>query len=196
MTEENSGQNKLWIRLIGMLLFIIITIVLVKYTPLGDWLSLSSMQLMVEKTGMWGAVIFIIIFVSAAIMNIPGTAFLLLSIMLFGYWQGAIYSYIGALIGAYVTFVLGRKMGGKALTEIKNPAIKNLLEQVEFKPIRTLVVLRVLVQFSPLVGYTLALTNINTRNYLLGNVIGILIPTIGLSFGMYFFEDMVRGLFG
>ena len=179
-----------------MVLFIITTILLVKYTPLGDWLSLDAMQQMVDQTGMWGALIFIAIFVIAAVMNIPGTAFLLLAIMLFGYWQGAIFSYIGACLGAWATFVVGRTVGGKALTEIKNPTVKKLLLEAEERPIRTLIVLRILVQFSPFVGYTLALTNIKQRHYLIGNLIGILIPTIGLSIGMYFFEDTIRAVFG
>ncbi|BDS12055.1 TVP38/TMEM64 family protein [Aureispira anguillae] len=196
MNKKDDRKKYVGLRLGGMLLFIVLSILLVKYTAVGDWLSLDRMQSMVEQTGFWGILIFIGIFVAAAIMNVPGTAFLLLSILLFGYWQGALFTYIGALLGAWVTFVLGRTMGGKALTEIKNPTVKNLLLEAEVRPIRTLIVLRILVQFSPLVGYTLALTNIKQRHYMIGNVIGILIPTIGLSIGMYFFEDTIRSLFG
>jgi len=193
--DQNELQTNLGLRVGSLILFIIISILLVKYTIIGTWLSLENMQNMVEQTGYWGVLIFIAIFVASAIMNVPGTAFLLLAIMLFGYWQGAIFAYIGALLGALATFFLGRTMGGKALTEIKNPTIKKLLTQIEIKPIRTLIVLRILVQFSPFVGYTLALTNIKERQYIIGNVIGILIPTIGLTLGMYFFEDSVRALF-
>jgi uncharacterized membrane protein YdjX (TVP38/TMEM64 family) len=195
--DQNKDQKKnVALRLGGLVLFILTSILLVKYTVIGTWLSLENMQYMVEQTGFWGVLIFIAIFVVSAIMNIPGTAFLLLAIMLFGYWQGAIFAYVGALLGAWATFVLGRTMGGKALTEIKNPTVKKLLEEVEVKPIRTLIILRILVQFSPFVGYTLALTNIKQRQYMIGNVIGILIPTIGLSIGMYFFEDSIRTFFG
>lgn len=196
MSEKSTKSKYLVWRLLGLLAFIVTTILLVKYTSLGNWLSLDAMQEMVEKTGMWGVFIFIGIFVAAAVMNIPGTAFLLLAIMLFGYWQGALLTYIGALLGAWATFAVGRTVGGKALTEIKNPTVKNLLLEAEERPIRTLIVLRILVQFSPLVGYTLALTNIKQRHYLVGNVIGILIPTIGISIGMYFFEDTIRAMFG
>ncbi|CAA6820048.1 MAG: Unknown protein [uncultured Aureispira sp.] len=195
MDQNEDQQKNVALRIGGLILFILTSILLVKYTVVGTWLSLEHLQGMVEQTGYWGVLIFIALFVASAVMNIPGTAFLLLAIMLFGYWQGAIFAYIGALLGAWMTFFLGRTMGGKALTEIKNPTVKKLLAQVEVKPIRTLIVLRILVQFSPFVGYTLALTNIKQRQYMIGNVIGILIPTIGLSLGMYFFEDSVRALF-
>lgn len=196
MNQKDNRKKYVWLRLLGMLLFIVLSILLVRYTSLGAWLSVDKMEAMVEQTGFWGILIFIGIFVAAAIMNIPGTAFLLLSIILFGYWQGALLTYIGALLGAWATFVLGRTMGGKALTEIQNPTVRNLLLEAEVRPIRTLILLRILVQFSPLVGYTLALTNIKQRHYIIGNIIGILIPTVGLSIGMYFFEDTVRSLFG
>ena len=196
MTKETEDKNYLWLRLAAMLLFIITTILLVKYTSIGTWVSLENMQYMVKPTGLWGVLIFIVIFVTAAIMNVPGTPFLLLAILLFGYWKGTFFAYIGALIGAWATFTLGRFIGGKALTEIKNSTVRNLLQEAEVRPIRTLIILRILLQFSPIIGYTLALTNIKQRQYLVGNVIGILIPTIGISIGMYFFEDVIRSLFG
>lgn len=194
---QEPGKKKLgWLRLMGLLLFLGFSIWLVKYTPIGSWISLENLQQMVAQTGFWGVLIFIGIFVAAAVLNVPGTAFLLLAILLFGYWQGALLAYIGAMLGAWATFVLGRTLGGKALTEIENKTVKRLLTNVEVRPIQTLILLRILVQFSPLVGYTLALTNIKQRHYMVGNMIGILIPTIVLSVGMYCFEDSIRALFG
>lgn len=194
--NKEARRQKSFLRLGALLIFFVVSILLVKYTIIGTWLSLENMKYMVAKTGYWGILVFIGMFVASAILNVPGTAFLLLAILLFGYWQGALFAYIGALMGAWVTFVIGRKVGGKALSEITNPTVRNLLAEVETRPIRTLIVLRILVQLSPFVGYTLALTNIKERQYLVGNMIGILIPIIGLSFGMYFFEDSIRYLFG
>lgn len=194
--QESGKKKRGWLRLMGLLLFLACSIGLVKYTPVGTWISLENLQQMVAQTGFWGILIFIGIFVAAAVLNVPGTAFLLLAILLFGYWQGAVFSYIGAMLGAWVTFILGRALGGKALMEIENKRVKRLLTNVESRPIQTLILLRILVQFSPLVGYTLALTNIKQRHYMVGNMIGILIPTIVLSVGMYCFEDSIRALFG
>jgi uncharacterized membrane protein YdjX (TVP38/TMEM64 family) len=201
MTEPSENtppwyRRKSMLRLAALLAFLILCIVLVKYTPIGTWISLENMQHMVAKTGVWGVFIFIGIFVVSAILNVPGTPFLLLAILLFGYWQGALFAYIGTSLGAWATFYIGRKVGGMALSEITNPTVRNLLAEVETKPIRTLIVLRILVQLSPIVGYTLALTGIKARQYIVGNLIGILIPVVVLSIGMYFFEDSVRHLFG
>lgn len=194
-TQTSPKTPRLWHRLGLLVLLLVAAAFVVAYTPIGQWLSLDNMQQLVEQTGFWGILIFIGMFVAAAVLNVPGTAFLLLAILLFGYWQGAVFTYVGAMLGAWVTFMLGRSIGGKALSEIKHPRIRQLLSEAEERPIRTLIVLRILVQFSPLVGYTLALTNIKQRQYLIGNLIGILIPTVALSLGMYFFEDMVRNLF-
>lgn len=194
--ETNPPKNNnLWLKLGGFALLIIITILLVKYTSLGSYLSVEGMQKAVAQAGVWGVVIFMAIFVTAAVMNIPGTGFLIVGILIFGYIQGPIYTYIAALIGSVLTFMIGRKLGGNAFAEVKNPRIQAVLMEAELRPIRTLVILRILMQFSPLVGYTLALTNINPRSYIIGNIISIWIPLIAISLGMYFFEDVVRGIF-
>ncbi len=194
--NKKQRQRKSLLRLGLLLAFLVSCVLLVKYTVVGTWISLENMQYMVAKTGFWGIFIFIGLFMLSAVLNVPGTAFLLLAILLFGYWQGALFAYIGASLGAWATFVIGRKVGGKALSEITNPTVRNLLAEVETRPIRTLILLRILVQLSPIVGYTLALTNIKERQYIVGNLIGISIPIIALSFGMYFFEDSIRYLFG
>ncbi|MFK7796719.1 MAG: TVP38/TMEM64 family protein [Aureispira sp.] len=182
---------------IGILFgFLVLSILLIKYTVIGTWLSLENLQYMVAQAGVWGFVVFVGMFLASAVLNVPGTPFLLLGILLFGYWEGALLAYIGTCIGAWVTFTIGRKVGGQALSDVTNPTIRNLLAEAETRPIRTLIVLRILVQLSPIVGYTLALTNIKERQYLVGNLIGILLPIIGLSLGMYFFEDGIRHLFG
>lgn len=193
---NNPKNNSLWLKLGGFVLFIIIMLLLVKYTSLGSLLSVEGMQIAVAKAGVWGVLIFIAIFVTAAVMNIPGTGFLLVGILIFGYWQGAIYTYIAALIGSVLTFMIGRKLGGAAFSEVKNPKIQSVLLEAELRPIRTLIILRILMQFSPLVGYTLALTNINARSYIIGNIISIWIPTVAISLLMYFFEDTARAFFG
>jgi len=194
-TEPSNTSKYVFLRLGLMVILIIGTLALVRFTPVGTWLSLDNMKYMVHQTGYWGYLIFVGLYVVSAIMNIPGTAFLLLGILLFDYLPGATLSYFGSLAGAIVTFYIGRTVGGQALSEIKNKTVRRLLAEAEFKPIRTLVILRILVQFSPLVGYTLALTRIKAKDYLVGNLIGILIPTIGLTIGMYLFEDWIWALF-
>lgn len=183
-------------RILLLVLFMCSTILLVKFTPLGDWLSVENMQNMVEATGVWGYFIFVAMFAVAAVMNVPGTAFLLLGVLLFDYWTGAALSYFGSLLGAIVTFYIGRSVGGQALSEIKNQKIKNVLKKAEFYPIRTMIILRILVQLSPFIGYTLALTKINTRSYIIANVIALFIPVVGLTVGMYLFQDVIMSVFG
>ena len=114
---------------------------------------------------------------------------------IFGYVFGPIYAYIAALSAAWFTFVIGRWMGGKALTKLQHPRLRQYLSQVETRPIRTLIVLRIFLQFSPLVGYTLALTNIQQHKYFVGNVLGLLLPTIVITILTYCFEDFIRLLF-
>lgn len=184
-----------WTRLLLMLLFIVGSMFFIRYTRFGNYLNVETLQLLVHSYGTWSVFIYWIIFVVAAIMNIPGTAFLLVAIFIFGYVFGPIYAYFAALSAAWFTFVIGRWMGGKALTKLQHPRLRHYLSQVETRPIRTLIVLRIFLQFSPLVGYTLALTNIQQHKYFVGNVLGLLLPTIVITILTYCFEDFIRLLF-
>lgn len=189
-TSGSASSSSLGKRLLIVVLFLTTTVLLVKYTVVGEWLNVTNMQVMVHRTGAWGYLIFVAFFTVAAIMNIPGTVFMILSIVLFGYWTGAVLSYFGGFSGAMATFYIGRAMGGQALSEIKNIRIRSLLQRAEDYPIRTLVFLRILVQLSPFIGYALALTKIKPRSYIIGNAISIIIPVIGLTIVAYFSEDL------
>lgn len=189
-------QKRTGLRIL-LLVAIIITLILVgKFTPLGEYFSVTKLKEMINGAGWWGMLIFLGFFVGGAIMNLPGTAFLVLAIWIFGYGLGASITYVAAITAAMITFYFARMIGGKALTEVKKPFIKKILDKAEAQPIWTLVLLRGIIQFSPLVGYTMALTNIKPRQYLLGNVIGMLLPLGYLTFGYYVFEDSITALLG
>ncbi|MCP4442351.1 MAG: VTT domain-containing protein [Aureispira sp.] len=180
-----------------ILVAIIVSLILVgKFTPLGEYFSVTKLKELINGAGWWGLLIFLGFFIAGAIMNLPGTAFLVFALWIFGYWKGASITYLAAVIAAMITFYFARFVGGKALTEIKSPFVKRLLGKAESRPIFTLVVLRVLIQFSPLVGYTLALTNIKPYQYFIGNIIGMLVPLGYLTFGYYVFEDYFIALLG
>lgn len=183
-------------RLFWFGMFLIMLLLIVVFTPIGQWISVDNMREVVENTGKWSYLLFVLIFVAAAVMNVPGTAFLLLGILLFGYFTGALLSYFAALSGSIITFFIGRWLGGNALQEIANPKLTKWIESAKVKPVSTLILLRTLLQFSPFIGYALSLTDVKFRYYLLGNMIGFLVPTLYISFGLYFFEDYILYLFG
>ena len=196
MTDRTPSKRSFVVYRIALLLVLIITcLIIVRFSPLRAYLDISTLKQMIDDTGNWGYLLFMLFFVVAAILNIPGTLFLVIGILLFGYLWGPILSYIASFSGAIATFYIGRFIGGKALSQIKSPFVRSLLDEAETKPFRTLVILRVLIQFSPIIGYTLALTNIKIRHYVAANLVALTIPTVLISILMYISEDVVYKFF-
>lgn len=193
--EVAKSSSKLW--RVGILItFIAGMILLAKFTPLGEYLTIEKLRGLILDAGVWGVFIYIGIFIASAFMGMPATAFLIFSIIVFGYWQGAGITYVAALMAALATFYFSRMVGGKALADIKNKRIQKIIQQAENKPIRTLIILRTITQISPFVGYTLALTNIKSKHFIVGNIIANLIPIAYITIGVGLFEDQLQTLFG
>jgi uncharacterized membrane protein YdjX (TVP38/TMEM64 family) len=105
-------------------------------------------------------------------------------------------NYVAGLLSAIATFYAGRLIGSGALSEIKSVRVKKLIASAENNPIKTLVIIRTIMIMNPIVGYALALTKISPRNYIIGNAVGIIVPVLYISLGMYFVKDSIMKFFG
>lgn len=76
------------------------------------------------------------------------------------------------------SFLIVHSIGGRALSEIERPFVRRTLSRLDERPIRTVVVLRLMLWLSPALNDSLALSDIRFRNYLIGSFLG-LIPPIG-----------------
>ena len=95
-----------------------------------------------------------------------------------------------------INFLFARMVGGKALSEIKNKRIEKVLSRVETNPITTICWLRVFMLLSPVINYTLALTNIKTRQFFIGNAIAMIFPfaiiiVTTVLFRSAYFQDII-----
>jgi uncharacterized membrane protein YdjX (TVP38/TMEM64 family) len=184
---------------VGIIVLIIISgILLVTFTPLGAYLTdIKRVRADIESAGVWSYLIFIALFVFFALFNIPEAGFLFLSYLIFdNIFIAALINYIAGMLSAIATFYAGRLIGAGALHEIKNARVRNLIAAAENNPIRSLLILRTFMMLNPIVGYTLALTKMSPRNYIIGNLIGILVPITYITLGMYFMQETLFGYFG
>ncbi len=78
------------------------------------FIDLESMSVWVEKVGIWGPVVFIILKISTLVIApLSGSALYPLVGILFGFWPGLLYVVIGDTIGCSINFYLSRKWGKK-----------------------------------------------------------------------------------
>lgn len=138
-----------------------------------DWFS--QVQALVQTSGIWGAVIFVIAYAIATLLILPVTAFNIAGGALYGVSTGLLLTSSGALISALLGFFLARSLGS---TLIANPYksadnLSNIGHNLVTGGIGYAFAARLL----PLIPYGVVslaagMSPIKRRDYLLGTLMG------------------------
>jgi uncharacterized membrane protein YdjX (TVP38/TMEM64 family) len=91
----------------------IVVIVIVAVLSIGSFfIDLQALQEAIANAGPWAPILYILAKSSTVIFApLSGTALYVFSVPLFGFWPGVLYSFMGDLIGAVVTFYISRLFG-------------------------------------------------------------------------------------
>jgi uncharacterized membrane protein YdjX (TVP38/TMEM64 family) len=149
----------------------------------------ARLRALVLDAGAWGMILFVLVFSFGQLAHLPGLLFIGAGILAYGRFWGAGLAWIGALASVSLTFAVARGVGGSPLAEIENARVRKILARLDTHPILTVLVLRLFLTTSPPLNYSLALSGIRYRHYLLGSAIG-LIPVIVLT--SLFLDRLVR----
>ncbi|MCA9588411.1 MAG: VTT domain-containing protein [Myxococcales bacterium] len=131
--------------------------------------------------GCFAGPLFVVLFTVGELIHLPGILFVVAARVVFGPGLGAVFSYLGALVAVTASFALARMLLRSAKREPWRPKwawLAKIFAQVEARPVRTIALLRVLMMASPPLNYALAVTNVRTRDYVLGSAIGLVIPVL------------------
>jgi len=134
-----------------------------------DWLS--KIQEIVQDSGTWGAVIFVIAYAISTLLILPVTAFNIAGGALYGEGEGLLLTSVGALISALLAFVFARSLNiNFPEVEKRYPSVS---ENIASGGLFYVFVARLL----PLVPYGIVsfaagLSSIKRRDYILGSLLG------------------------
>lgn len=87
-----------------------------RYSPLGEWAEvehLAAPMRAVAASG-WAPLAVLGIYLAAGLTMFPITVLIGVTAMVFGPWEGVLYSGVGSIAGALVGYALGRFMGDRA----------------------------------------------------------------------------------
>jgi len=136
-----------------------------------DWLEALVQRL--ADLGAWGPVLFIAIYVLAAITLAPAFLLTFSSGAVFGLWRGTMLTYIGAVLGASAVYALAAPLARwRVLRWIdRDPRVAATRRAV----VKDSAWIMFLLRLSPLVpynllNYALALSGVTFRDYLLASV--------------------------
>ena len=190
-TAHPSPARKRW-RWVAVLVFTGLLAWLLHASGLREHLNLQALRDGFNQHRLWGFAVFTGLFVLANLMHVPGGFFLAAAVLALGPLWGALTTYVAASVACIVTFVVIRALGADALRELKGRLARRLFNRLDAQPLRSVVLLRLVFHSVPALNYTLALSGVRLRHYVLGTVLGLPLP-IAASTLLF---DTLAGWFG
>ncbi len=144
-----------------------------RHSGVSKYFGLEYLTQTIQNTGSFGLVIFTVVYIIGTLMNVPGMIFLFILFLVYDDVTGLAVGYISTLLSMIAHFKFTRMIAGEPLGEIKQPFIKKQLDNLLEKPLRTVIVLRLILFISPPVNYALALSPVRNKHFLLGSMIAM-----------------------
>ena len=178
-------------QLLSVVLFLAVLFAVFELSGLRDHFSLDFLRQRIVEHALSGLLIFVLLFCLGNLIQVPGWIFLAAAVLALGELQGGLATYVAASISCVFTFLTIRWVGGDALRKLNNRIVTRLLGQLDARPVRSVLLLRVLFQTVPALNYSLAVSGVKFRDYMIGTLLGLPLPIL-----LYcvFFEYLARAL--
>ncbi|OGQ55703.1 MAG: hypothetical protein A3J24_04985 [Deltaproteobacteria bacterium RIFCSPLOWO2_02_FULL_53_8] len=155
------------IKILALAAFIIGIFIIARHTGVGDYLEQERLRAWIGGFGVWGPVVYIVVFCAAPVLMLPGLPLTIIGGVLFGPLWGSVYVMTGATIGACAAFLFARYMGRKwVATIIKDTRLDSLDAQVKQHGWKLVAITRLIPLFPfNLLNYAFGLTSVKFSHY-------------------------------
>lgn len=180
--QPAGSRSKAIVKAALLALFIIGAIILVRYTPVKDYLNAAALGRFLDAAGFWAPLVFIVIYTAGICLFVPGTLLTGLGAAIFGPYWGFVYVWFGAMLGASAAFVIGRTLGREFAASLIGNRLKKYDEAIERNGFATVLYLRlVYFPFTPM-NFGMGLTKVRFWDYFSGTGLGIIVGTFIFTF--------------
>jgi len=200
--EETSQQpakktSKAILKAIAFAAFIIAAILLIRFTPVKNYLTVDALGTFLEAAGLWAPVVYMMIYAVGVCLFLPGTLLTGLGAAIFGAYWGFLYVWIGAMMGASAAFFIGRTLGRDFAASLIGEKLKKYDDAIERNGFATVLYLRlVYFPFTPM-NFGMGLTKVRYWDYVAGTGLGIIVGTFIFTFFIGTLKDVwVSGNWG
>jgi len=135
--------------------------------------ALPSFAAAVERSGVWGAIVFVLGYAAATVAFVPGSVLTLAAGAIFGLAKGTVYVLVAATLGSSIAFLVGRYLARGAVERRvrSNPRFAAIDRAVAAEGRRFVFLLRLspVVPFNVL-NYALGLTSVRFGDYLVASL--------------------------
>ena len=154
-----------------------------RYLPIQQWIQNALAR--INELGPWKPIGYIILYMLACVIAIPGSLLTLAGGVLFGVGFGTIYVSIAATLGATCAFLVGRYV-------LRSWIVKKLGSNLKFQALdeavaregwRIVLLVRLCPIFPfPVINYGFGITRVSLKEYVLASWLGMLPATIVLVY--------------
>lgn len=178
-------------QLLTVILFLGLLFAAFEVSGLREHFSLDFLRDRITANKLGGLLVFVLLFCLGNLIQIPGWLFLAAAVLALGQFWGGVATYIAASISCVFTFLTIRWIGGDALRKLDSRVAAQLLGLLDAQPIGSVFFLRILFQTIPALNYSLAMSGVRFRDYLMGTLLGLPLP---IMLYCLFFEYLARVL--
>jgi len=181
-TPDASSRNRGLFKAVVFAAFIAAAIVLVRLTPVKEYLTADALGRLLADAGLWAPLVFIVIYALGVCLFVPGSILTGLGAVIFGAYWGFVYVWVGAMIGASAAFFIGRTLGREFAASLVGGRLRKYDDAIERNGFATVLYLRLIYfPFTPL-NFGMGLTRVRFWDYFWGTGLGILVGTFIFTF--------------
>jgi uncharacterized membrane protein YdjX (TVP38/TMEM64 family) len=159
-----------------------------------DHLSFELLDNAIREAGLWGPILFMLLYAIATVFFLPGSLLTLAGGALFGPLAGTFYNLTGATLGAALAFLVARYLASDWVMRKAGTRMKQVIKGVEDEGWRFVAFTR-LVPLFPffLLNYALGLTRIRTKHYILATYVFMLPGAFAFTYVGYAGRELAQG---
>ncbi len=180
--ESRKKQMGAVIKAAVLVLFVITAVVIVRFTPVKEFLTAERFGHFLENTGFLAPLTYMIVYAIGVCLFVPGTLLTTLGAAIFGPYLGFLYVWVGAMLGSSLAFFIGRYLGRDFAASVIGDRLGKYDEAIERNGFATVLYLRlVYFPFTPM-NFGMGLTRVRFRDYFSGTALGIIVGTFIFTF--------------
>jgi uncharacterized membrane protein YdjX (TVP38/TMEM64 family) len=136
--------------------------------------DIAAMRSRVDAAGVWGPALFFALYTGLALIPCPKALLTAAGGALFGLWAGAGLALAAALVGAMISFGVGRLLGREAVDRLIRGRLARVDALLSDHGLSAVLVVR-LVPLVPFIAinYASGLSGVRFRHYVLGSALGM-----------------------
>lgn len=193
MQGRIADKRAALLKALGLAAFVAAAIVLVRLTPLREWLDPQRIRELLADAGPWAPIAFIAGYAAGVCLLVPGTLLAAIGAALFGPYLGFLYVWLGAVLGAIVAFGIGRYLGRDFAASLIGERLKKYDEAIGRNGFATVLYLRLIYFPFSVMNFGMGLTKVRFGDYFFGTALGILVGTFIFTFFFGTLRDIWAG---